>query len=187
MLVGLCLQLCLLVLAFDIGGRALLRHQAAGELHFEIGQVRLRSLVGIFRIHSIVLQLRIAKLQNDRVPFHSSAGLEHDPIHVCRGLSGDPADIHWHEGSQAANFAKHFAAMNAVDGNAGTLHERRGRLEAGYTDGNRGQSDQRAHCAMLLTRTVLILCNGKRKGLAGASFLPRDKIGPGDVHRRPRS
>ena len=55
------LQLGLLVETLDICGCTLLRHQIVGELNFQVGEVRLRCLIGVLGIEGIAPKLDIAQ------------------------------------------------------------------------------------------------------------------------------
>ena len=113
-------------------GRCLraLVHQLILKLGFRLLVGGFRALQLIFRVERLLLQLRIAEIENHRVRFHGRSGKQIALLDAPLGRRRDHPHGFRHEGAQPADFAKHRPALHGVGPDRRFVDARRRRLQA---------------------------------------------------------
>ena len=137
------LQAGLLVIAAHGGFSRLLVHQVAVHLHFEVCEVRFRSLELVFRVQRLSLQRWIAQFHNDGIWLDDSPGAQHPAVHSRVRLCGDPPDVFGHKRSQAAPLHYHGPALHFIWPDRGPVDAWRGGPEFRESIGYSSQKEER--------------------------------------------
>ena len=127
-------------------GLGALVHQLVLELRFRLLVGGLRSFHLVLCVERLLLQLRIAQIEDDRVRFHRRAGKQIAFLDAPLGGRWDHPHRFRHEGAEAANFAEHRTALHGVGPDRRFVDARRGRLQArqrsrDHDDHQQGRAD----------------------------------------------
>ena len=140
LLVHLRLHLGLVVIGFDARSSCLLREQVVTQLHFDVRQRRFRRLQFELGVLKLLIELRIAQLENYGVVFDRRAGPQDDFFNPRLRSRWNPADVFRCQRSEAAHLAHHRPTFDAVGPDNRAFDGRRGRLQPRQPD-----RDQRDH------------------------------------------
>ena len=146
-LVRLGLELRLVEVGLDRGGRGLLIHELLLEADPRVDELRLRRLQLPLGVERVALELRVRHLEQDRRGSDRVSGQHQDALDAAVRRRRDLEDAFrfGHERARAADFAAHRSALDGVHPHGALLDRGRRRLQPGEPERDqKSDADARA-------------------------------------------